>query len=299
MADLKFETEVRGDSITGTSSMAVFSLKLTGWRSGGSDMENGTLLPEFKKIEPLSSDEEINLIGGEACMWTEMVDRVTIDSRIWPRAAAIGEKLWSPKVLTNDIPDMYRRLMVMDNRLEETGLQHRSYSRKLTNQMVGPLLQDPLQILVGVLQEEKMFNRLAIYKPEYYLTIPLDRVVDAAPAESLIAYQLGKTVDSWLESENEKDWDLLIAHFELWAGNHQRLAPAFEGNWKLQEVEAHSIHLSALAKLGLDVLTDPGSLKGLHAEIEALLSSAREAHGGTLLAVVEPVQKLVESATKK
>ena len=165
--------------------------------------------------------------------------------------------------------------------------------------MVDEAYHPLLRVLIDVLQEDKMFNRLAIYEPAYYLTAPLNRVVDAAPAESLIAYQLGKTVDSWLESENEKDWDLLIAHFELWAGNHQRLAPAFEGNWKLQEVEAHSIHLSALAKLGLDVLTDPGSLKGLHAEIEALLSSAGEAHGGTLLAVVEPVQKLVESATKK
>ena len=147
-------------------------------------------------------------------------------------------------------------------------------------------------------QRDKMFNRLAIYKPAYYLTTPLNRVVDAALSESLFAYQIGKSVDSWLESENERDWDLLIAHFELWAGNHQRLAPAFVSNPSLKEVEAHSTHLSALAKLGLDALTDPGSLKGHHADIEALLSSAKEAHGGTLLAVVEPVQKLLDSATK-
>lgn len=299
MGDMEYNTKLDGDSISGAAKFSIFKLELKGGRSGGSDMEGGTPLPEFKKIEALSPDQETRLIGGEACIWSEMVNEATLESRTWPRAAVVGEKMWSPKALTDDVDDMYRRLLVMDTRLESLGMRHRSYSYTISKPMVDEVYHPHLRTLIDVLQEDILFNRLAIYKPAYFLTTPLNRVVDAALSESLIAYQLGKSVNSWLEFENEKDWDLLIAHFELWAGNHQRLAPAFEGNWKLQEVEAHSIHLSALAKLGLDVLTDPGSLKGHHTEIEALLTSAKEAHGGTLLAVVEAVQKLVESATKK
>ena len=48
----------------------------------------------------------------------------TIDSRIWPRTAAIAERFWS-KGSVNDVDDMYRRLESVSIQLEELGLTHR------------------------------------------------------------------------------------------------------------------------------------------------------------------------------
>lgn len=35
------------------------------------------------------------ILGAEACIWSETVDPTVLDGLMWPRAAALGEILWS------------------------------------------------------------------------------------------------------------------------------------------------------------------------------------------------------------
>ncbi|XP_074595838.1 beta-hexosaminidase subunit beta-like isoform X2 [Brevipalpus obovatus] len=65
---------------------------------------------EYYKCDPRSLDEKEYVIGGEACMWTEYVDQTNILSRIWPRASAVAERLWSHPRDTNSTDDAQFRL---------------------------------------------------------------------------------------------------------------------------------------------------------------------------------------------
>jgi len=57
------------------------------------------LTPEQKKL----------ILGGESAQWAEWVTPENIYSHIWPRNAAIAERLWSPQDVV-DVNSMYTRM---------------------------------------------------------------------------------------------------------------------------------------------------------------------------------------------
>ena len=105
-------------------------------------------LPQANDLSP---EQQARILGGEACMWDEQTTALDIDSRIWPRTAAIAERFWSPRNV-NDVDDMYRRLAVESLQLEALGLTHISQEAVSLRQLAGTQKIDPLQFLASVLE---------------------------------------------------------------------------------------------------------------------------------------------------
>jgi len=290
---INYSLEFKGDSVVGVAKMALFTIDVKGKRNGGSDMPNGKPLPSFKKIEPLTTEQKKYILGGETCMWTEMVDQTTIESRIWPRAAAVAEKLWSPKALTSDTDDMYRRLITFNDKLDEFGSKQKENADKIIQDLAGQKYFEPLKTLVSVLHEDLMFNRMQIYTPELFTTTPLNRIVDAAPAESYIGYRFNKDVDNWLNNQDEEAKSRIISQLQKWSNIYNELSLAFEQIEKLKEIEPHSKHLSKLSTLCLEAVENPEDIKNRDEQIDTLLKNSASSYGGTILSVVNGMQKLI------
>lgn len=84
----------------------------------------------------LTPAQQALVLGGEACMWAEYVTAETVESRLWPRLAAVAERFWSPAEI-RDVPDMYRRLEVVSRRIEEVGPRHELHTAAMVRRIAG------------------------------------------------------------------------------------------------------------------------------------------------------------------
>jgi hexosaminidase len=249
----------------------------------------------------LSPDEKKLILGGEACMWSEYVSPENIDSRIWPRTAAIAERLWSPQDVT-DVDSMYQRLAEVSRWLDWLGLTHNSSYGPMLRRIAGSNDISALRTFTDVVEPVKDYNREELAVVEATSLSPLNRVIDAARPESATARQFGNLVDVLIaghaDSEAKQEIKALLIR---WRDNQSNLQLLESQSFLLKEIVPLSQELTAVATTGLQALDymDRGERgRGAWAtEQFALLEEAQKPKAQLLLMVVPSVQKLVEASS--
>lgn len=224
-------------------------------------------------------------------MWGEYVSAENVDSRIWPRAAAIAERLWSPRQ-TNDVADMYARLDEVARTLEAAGSTLRSYEQPMLDRLAPG---EPLRILAGASEAEEIGARRNASK--YSSLVPLNRFVDAVPPES----ETVRHLESAAGRRNPADIAGLRARFTEWAENNVGLEPLIQDNSLTVELLPLSRNLSILGSIGLRALEfrihgQPPPEGWIQQQIQALDEIAKPV-AEVRLAAVRPVRILLDSMT--
>jgi hexosaminidase len=253
----------------------------------------------------LTPEQQKLILGGEATMWSEYVNAQNMDSRVWPRSAAIAERLWSPQSVT-DVTSMYVRMNAESARLELLDLTHRTYYRSMLQRIAGASSPDEFEALktvADVVEPVKDYNREKLAPEEPTSQTPLNRVVDAVPLESDKARAFGELVDNFLASSC-KDADSaarLRAQFVIWRDNDAKLQSLEQRSFLVKEIGQVSQNLSALGVAGLAALDyiakgspAPADWK---ASQTAAITQLAEPRAQLLLLPTGAVQKLVDAAS--
>jgi len=225
--------------------------------------------------DPLSADSKLTplersrILGGEATMWSELVNAETIDSRVWPRTAAIAERLWSPASV-NNVDDMYRRLDAINLLLEETGLEHIKSREMMMRRLCNGAYIEPLRVLLDAAEPLKGYYR---HGSQHYTTeYPLSRAADITLSDAPDAVRFRLLYNEYLKTRSKECYSRMMGMLETWQNNQAALSSLVLENAALVEVGSLSDNLMKLALITRKLLVELNSgIKIEQAECDALL----------------------------
>lgn len=252
--------------------------------------------------DPLPADSDLTpeqaklILGGEACMWSEHVTPDSIDSRIWPRLAAVAERLWSPGSV-RDVPDMYRRLARVSVQLEELGLGHEGHTARMLRRIVQDRNIEPMVVFASTMQPVMAGQRNRTEHPTQLM--PYTRMADALIPDPPGGRELQTAVDTFLVDPAHNSTQLL-AILNRWKAAIPEIKSTVETHPILAEVAPRVQEFEWLANTSLEAVnyiqTRTAPPPNWLSTNLATLDEASKPKGLVRFVVLDPIRQLVRVA---
>lgn len=198
----------------------------------------------------LKSDPSL-LWGGEACMWSERITDGSTTHRIWPRAMAVAERLWSPRTIIK-VEDFYERERKLSQHLglKNFELDDRTAQEARRLSMPSELFSE----LFSWLEPGKFYSQ------HRYRTITTktswDMWVDLMPSESLQATKLNWLYEKWLKTKSPESLKELETVIASWGTLHTNFTAAAVKDFKEKEdLLVLAKDMGVLSRMATDALS--------------------------------------------
>ncbi len=245
-----------------------------------------------------AADAEKGILGGEAAIWSELVDGGNEEIRVWPRAAAIAERFWSPANV-KDVDDMYRRLWVTDFELNDRAIgENEDYLKILARWVNGENLS-PVLTLINVYTPVKGYKRLmgvmlGTGPARRNLNSPMVNIADAAHSDSETRWYFRQAVAVFLKNHREANLQAVKTQLLKWQNNKARFDAEAGITPYMQQIKDLSDSLSAAATIGLNALNGEGNKDEELKQLQHLQDPLHEVQ----LAILPEIEALVTGTLK-
>lgn len=149
----------------------------------------------------IKSDEGV--LGGEAAIWSELVDKNNFELRIWPRAISVASRLWSSNN-EQDVDTFYELLPSFDRHLTSIGVKHHAQTESHLKTLLNGDLTDMDRQFFGTVAPVKGFKRLMglIGQPTVNQFTHFNQFADALPSDSFLKWEFRKLVKEYLKDQS-------------------------------------------------------------------------------------------------